>query len=202
MFTATLNEKMTETVKKFMRESPKMIVINEEKNLTLHGLQQFYIKVNEAMKNRVLFSILQKVSYDQVIIFCSRVDRAKFLDKILQETKFESVAIHSDMGQSDRIELYSKFKKGEKRIVVTTDLMARGIDIERVNLVVNYDMPETSDTFLHRVGRAGRYKTKGNSVSFVVESKDMEVLKEIQNRFVVQIEELPETFDAKKLALG
>lgn len=149
MFTATLNEKMIETTKKFMRENPKMIVINEEKNLTLHGLQQFYLKVNEQMKNKILFAILQKVSYDQVIIFCSRVDRAKFLDKILQEMKFESVAIHSDMGQSDRIELYTKFKKGEKRIVVTTDLMARGIDIERVNLVINYDMPETSDTYLH-----------------------------------------------------
>lgn len=132
------------------------------------------------MKNKVLFSILQKVNYDQVIIFTSRVDRAKFLDKILQEMKFESVAIHSDMSQQDRIDLYSKFKKGEKRIVVTTDLMARGIDIERVNLVVNYDMPETSDTYLHRVGRAGRYKTKGNSVSFIVESKDMDILKEIQ----------------------
>lgn len=130
MFTATLNEKMIETAKKFMRENPKMIVINEEKNLTLHGLQQFYLKVNEQMKNKVLFSILQKVNYDQVIIFTSRVDRAKFLDRILQEMKFESVAIHSDMSQQDRIDLYSKFKKGEKRIVVTTDLMARGIDIE------------------------------------------------------------------------
>lgn len=181
MFTATLNEKMIEIAKKFMRENPKMIVINEEKNLTLHGLQQFYLKVGEQMKNKVLFSILQKVNYDQVIIFCSRVDRAKFLDKILQEMKFESVAIHSDMGQQDRIDLYSKFKKGEKRIVVTTDLLARGIDIERVNLVINYDMAEASDTYLHRVGRAGRYKTKGNSISFIVESKDMEILKEIQD---------------------
>jgi len=83
------------------------------------------------------------------------------------------------MTQQDRIDTYSRFKKGEKRIVVTTDLMARGIDIERVNLVINYDMPETSDTYLHRVGRAGRYKTRGNSVSFVLETKDMQVLKEI-----------------------
>lgn len=97
--------------------------------------------------------------------------------------------------------MYNLFKKGEKRILVTTDLMARGIDIERVNLVVNYDMPETSDTYLHRVGRAGRYKTKGNSISFVLENKDKEVLDEIQNRFVVKIEELKDNFDAKRLAL-
>ena len=82
--------------------------------------------------------------------------------------------------------------------------MARGIDIERVNLVINYDMPETSDTYLHRVGRAGRYKTKGNSISFVLEDKEtknQEVLEEIQKRFVVKIEELKDNFDAKKLAL-
>lgn len=82
--------------------------------------------------------------------------------------------------------------------------MARGIDIERVNLVINYDMPETSDTYLHRVGRAGRYKTKGNSISFVLEneeSKNQEILAEIQKRFVVKIEELKDNFDAKKLAL-
>ena len=77
------------------------------------------------------------------------------------------------------MEKYNSFKKGEKRILVTTDLMARGIDIERVNLVVNYDMPDSSNTYLHRVGRAGRYKTKGNSISFVLEEKDVEVLKQI-----------------------
>ena len=202
MFTATLNEKITVTIKKFMRETPKMIIINEEKNLTLHGLQQFYLKVTEQMKNKILFSILQKVSFDQVIIFCSKVDRAKFLDKILQDMGFESLAIHSDLTQGERIEFYNKFKKGEKRIIVTTDLLARGIDIERVNLVINYDMPETSDTYLHRVGRAGRYKTRGNSVSFVVEANDQKVLQEIQERFVVQVEELPEQFDAKRLLLN
>lgn len=100
-----------------------------------------------------------------------------------------------------RIEKYSLFKKGEKRIMVSTDLIARGIDIERVNLVINYDMPIDSDTYLHRVGRAGRYKTKGNSISFVVEEKDEEVLKQIQERFVVNIEQLEESFDEKKLAL-
>ena len=137
-----------------------------------------------------------------MIIFCSKVDRAKFLDKILQDMGFESLAIHSDLTQGERIEFYNKFKKGEKRIIVTTDLLARGIDIERVNLVINYDMPETSDTYLHRVGRAGRYKTRGNSVSFVVEANDQKVLQEIQERFVVQVEELPEQFDAKRLLLN
>ena len=87
----------------------------------------------------------------------------------MNQNSFEAVAIHSDMNQHKRIEKYNQFKKGEKRIICTTDLMARGIDIERVNLVINFDMPDSSDTYLHRVGRAGRYKTKGNAVSFVVD---------------------------------
>lgn len=187
-----------------MREKPKMISIDKEQELTLHGLQQFYITVTEQVKIKILISILQKVTYDQVIIFCSKVDRAKFLNKILNKEGLPSIALHSDMPQQKRLDLYGQFKKGDKRILVATDLMARGIDIERVNLVVNYDMPETSNTYLHRVGRAGRYKTKGNSISFVLEakdSKDQEVLEEIQKRFVVKIEELKDNFDAKKLAL-
>lgn len=75
--------------------------------------------------------------------------------------------------------MYNVFKKGEKRILVTTDLIARGIDIERVNLVINYDMPNSSDTYLHRVGRAGRYNTKGNSITFVAKKEDIETLEEI-----------------------
>jgi len=111
-------------------------------------------------------NILHTVSYDQVIVFCSKVRRAKYLNQLIQKYKFESITIHSDLKQEKRIELYNVFKKGEKRILVTTDLMARGIDIERVNLVINYDMPMTSDTYLHRVGRAGRYNTRGNSITF------------------------------------
>ena len=83
------------------------------------------------------------------------------------------------MNQHSRIEKYKLFKEGKKRIIVATNLIARGIDIERVNLVINYDMPESSDTYLHRVGRAGRYNTKGMSITFVTGEEDMKILKEI-----------------------
>ena len=99
MFTATLNDKIKATAKKFMRDNPKMISIDNDQELTLHGLQQFYITVTEQVKIKILVSILQKVTYDQVIIFCSKVDRAKFLNKILTKEELPSIALHSDMPQ-------------------------------------------------------------------------------------------------------
>lgn len=94
-----------------------------------------------------------------------------------------------------RIARYNDFKSFQYRIMVATDIFGRGIDIERVNVVFNYNMPETSDTYLHRVGRAGRFGTKGLAISFVSDAKDLEVLDQIQKRFEVKIEDLPSNID-------
>ena len=102
-----------------------------------------------------------------------------------------SIAIHSEMDQLDRIKGFRQFKRFEKKILVSTNLFARGIDVERVNIVINYDMPDSPDTYLHRVGRAGRFGTKGLSISFVSSEEDKAMLDEIQKRFVVQIPVLP-----------
>ena len=88
-----------------------------------------------------------------------------------------------------------EFKDFQKRIMVSTDLFGRGIDIERVNIVINYDMPEDSDTYLHRVGRAGRFGTKGLALTFVSTDEDQEVLKKVQERFEVNVSEMPATID-------
>eukprot|EP01110_Echinostelium_bisporum_P011896 TRINITY_DN600_c2_g1_i2.p2 TRINITY_DN600_c2_g1~~TRINITY_DN600_c2_g1_i2.p2 ORF type:complete len:125 (+),score=60.43 TRINITY_DN600_c2_g1_i2:472-846(+) len=100
------------------------------------------------------------------------------------------------MSQEDRIEQYRKFKEFKARIMVSTNLFGRGIDIERVNVVINYDMPESADSYLHRVGRAGRFGTKGLAVSFVTSEDDKKVLAEVQSRFVVSVPELPDEIDA------
>jgi ATP-dependent RNA helicase UAP56/SUB2 len=94
-----------------------------------------------------------------------------------------------------RLTRYKGFKEGHKRILVATDLVGRGIDIERVNIVINYDMPESADTYLHRVGRAGRFGTKGLAITFVSSSSDSDVLNQVQERFEVDIKELPEQID-------
>jgi ATP-dependent RNA helicase UAP56/SUB2 len=199
-FSATLPPEIRGTVMKFVR-NPKEIFIDMDK-LTLHGLSQFYIKLEENQKTRKLTDLMDILEFNQVVIFVRDKKRCHSLNKILQESKFPSIELHSDMQAEDRIATYNKFKKFEARIMVTTDLGARGLDIERVNIVFNYDFPIEADTYMHRVGRAGRFGNKGMAVSFVSTTadpagkvNDEEVFEKVQSRFAVKIEPLPEEID-------
>ncbi|CAN0312754.1 unnamed protein product [Discosporangium mesarthrocarpum] len=141
---------------------PMEIYVDDETKLTLHGLQQFYIKLAETEKNRKLNDLLDALEFNQVVIFTSKVDRATELDRLLNLCNFPSICIHSRLKQEERTARYKSFKDFQKRILVATDLFGRGIDIERVNIVINYDFPDGadgSDQYLHRVGRAGRWVT-------------------------------------------
>ncbi|CAE7412467.1 AIP1 [Symbiodinium pilosum] len=159
MFSATMSAETRALCKKFMQD-PHEIRVDEESKLTLHGLLQYYVKLTEKEKNRKLNDLLDALEFNQVVIFVKSVQRAIALDKLLVECNFPSIAIHSGLQQEERITRYKQFKDFQKRILVSTDLFGRGIDIERVNIVVNYDMPDESDSYLHRVGRAGRFGTK------------------------------------------
>merc|ERR1712023_9208 len=194
MFTATCTPEMRGICKKFMQD-PHEIAVDNESKLTLHGLLQYFVKLTEKEKNRKLNDLLDALEFNQVVIFVKSVQRAIALDKSLVECSFPSLSIHSGLDQEERINRYKQFKEFQKRIMVCTDLFGRGIDIERVNIVINYDMPEDSDTYLHRVGRAGRFGTKGLAVTFVSTDEDEEVLKKVQERFEVNIQEMPATID-------
>ncbi|AED91647.1 DEAD/DEAH box RNA helicase family protein [Arabidopsis thaliana] len=174
---------------------PMEIYVDDEAKLTLHGLVQHYIKLSEMEKNRKLNDLLDALDFNQVVIFVKSVSRAAELNKLLVECNFPSICIHSGMSQEERLTRYKSFKEGHKRILVATDLVGRGIDIERVNIVINYDMPDSADTYLHRVGRAGRFGTKGLAITFVASASDSEVLNQVQERFEVDIKELPEQID-------
>merc|ERR1711904_698770 len=194
MFSATMTKETREVCKKFMTE-PHEISIDDESKLTLHGLLQYYCKLDEKEKNRKLNDLLDALEFNQVVIFVKSVQRAIALDKLLVECNFPSIAIHSGLKQEERIARYKSFKEFQKRIMVSTDLFGRGIDIERVNIVINYDMPEDSDSYLHRVGRAGRFGTKGLALTFVATDEDLEVLKKVQERFEVNIDTMPNQLD-------
>jgi len=193
MFSATMSKETRELCKKFMQD-PHEISVDEAK-LTLHGLLQYFVKLSEKEKNRKLNDLLDALEFNQVVIFVKSVQRAIALDKLLVECSFPSLAIHSGLNQEERIARYKQFKEFQKRIMVCTDLFGRGIDIERVNIVINYDMPEDSDTYLHRVGRACRFGTKGLAVAFVASDEDQDVLKKTQERFEVNIEPMPSQID-------
>merc|ERR1712124_135401 len=194
MFSATMSKETRELCKKFMQD-PHEISVDQESKLTLHGLLQYYVKLTEKEKNRKLNDLLDALEFNQVVIFVKSVQRAVALDKLLTECNFPSIAIHSGLNQEERINRYKQFKEFQKRIMVSTDLFGRGIDIERVNIVINYDMPDESDSYLHRVGRAGRFGTKGLALTFAATEEDNEVLKKTQERFEVNIETMPAQID-------
>jgi len=194
MFSATMDKDVREVCKKFMSD-PHEISIDDESKLTLHGLLQYFTKLEEKEKNRKLNDLLDALEFNQVVIFVKSVQRAIALDKLLVECNFPSLAIHSGLKQEERIARYKQFKEFQKRIMVSTDLFGRGIDIERVNIVINYDMPGDSDSYLHRVGRAGRFGTKGLAISFCSGEEDAEVLKKVQSRFEVNISDMPAQID-------
>jgi len=195
MFSATLSKEIRPTCKKFM-QNPLEIYVDDETKLTLHGLQQHYVKLDETAKNRKLNDLLDELEFNQVVIFVRSVQRAIALDKLLTECSFPSISIHSGLGQEERIKRYKQFKDFEKRILVATDIFGRGIDVERVNIVINYDCSSDAPSYLHRVGRAGRFGTKGLAITFVTSDADEVVLKEIQSRFEGAIPDLPEKIDS------
>jgi ATP-dependent RNA helicase UAP56/SUB2 len=194
MFSATLSKEIRPVCRKFCSD-PMEIYVDKEDKLTLHGLQQYYIKLAETEKNRKLNDLLDALEFNQVVIFCSKVERAIELNRLLTMCNFPSICLHSRLSQEQRIAVIKDFKDFKKRILVSTDLVGRGIDVERVNIVVNYDYPDKSDQYLHRVGRAGRFGTKGLAVSFISNAEDAKILEEVQSRFEVNIPELPDQID-------
>lgn len=197
------------------------VYVDDEAKLTLHGLQQHYVNLKENEKNKKLFELLDVLEFNQVIsfhlvsavynfymryinwilfalqvvIFVKSVQRCVALAQLLTEQNFPAIGIHRGMNQDERLNRYQQFKDFQKRILVATNLFGRGMDIERVNIVFNYDMPEDSDTYLHRVARAGRFGTKGLAITFVSDENDAKILNEVQDRFDVNISELPEEID-------
>ncbi|KAK3087902.1 hypothetical protein FSP39_012294 [Pinctada imbricata] len=194
MFSATLSKEIRNVCKRFMQD-PMEVYVDDDSKLTLHGLQQHYVKLKDNEKNRKLFELLDVLEFNQVIIFVKSVQRCMALAQLLVEQNFPAIAIHRAMTQEERLSRYQQFKDFQKRILVATNLFGRGMDIERVNIVFNYDMPEDSDTYLHRVARAGRFGTKGLAITFVSDETDAKVLNEVQERFEVNITELPDEID-------
>ncbi|XP_037276967.2 ATP-dependent RNA helicase DDX39A [Rhipicephalus microplus] len=201
MFSATLSKDVRPVCLKFMQD-PMEVYVDDEAKLTLHGLQQYYVKLRENEKNRKLIELLDFLEFNQVVIFVKTVQRCVALAQLLVEQNFPAIAIHRAMTQEDRLSRYQQFKEFQKRILVATNLFGRGMDIERVNIVFNYDMPEDSDTYLHRVARAGRFGTKGLALTFVADEQDANTLNQVQDRFDVSVSELPEEIDISSYIEG
>lgn len=194
MYSATMSKEIRPVARKFT-QNPIEIYVDDESKLTLHGLQQYFVKLEENQKNRKLNDLLDALEFNQVVIFVNGVRRCKELNKLLQECNFPSMCMYGGLKQEERLERYNKFKEYKTRIMVSTDIFGRGVDFERINIVINYDMPKVADMYLHRVGRSGRFGTKGLSVSFVSSTDDNTILETVQKRFEVKVKELPDSID-------
>lgn len=212
MFSATLTEETSNTCQLYMQDPLLITLVGKEKELVLHGLKQYVCTIPENEKNAKLVDILDDVQFNQCIIFVDSGERATKLNAMLTEATFPSVALHSGVrGSSNkkgsgRAEKFEEFKSYKSRILVTTDLCARGVDVERVNVVINYDFPGDGDTYMHRVGRAGRFGTKGMAISFIRSDSEThkskhsaqteaEVFADVQNRFKATLADLPDSID-------
>eukprot|EP00923_Selenidium_pygospionis_P027262 GHVN01048984.1.p2 GENE.GHVN01048984.1~~GHVN01048984.1.p2 ORF type:complete len:194 (+),score=28.93 GHVN01048984.1:820-1401(+) len=178
-----------ELSEKFMR-SPKKILVKKEE-LTLEGIRQFYIQCEEERhKFPCLTELYNNLSMNQTIIYCNTKRRVEELRDQLQANDFAVSAIHGEMEQSDREDVINQFRLGRTRVLVTTDLLARGIDVQQVSIVINYDMPRSDENYLHRIGRSGRFGRKGTAINFCT-NQDIEDMKRIERFYNTQIEEMP-----------
>ena len=195
MFTATLPEDTKAVCKKFMRK-PEEIIVKEESKEHLEKLQQFYVKLKEEEKNKKLFDILDNVQFNQVIIFVNNIARCETLSDILNKNGFPSIAIHADLPQEERIKMFDMFKEFKKRIMVATELYGRGVDFLKVNTVINYDMSIDAEAYVHRVGRAGRFGTKGITITFLASDEDQKVFDDLLKKYpTIRAAVLPDVID-------
>ena len=195
MFSATLPNETKDICKKFMRKPVEIIVIEENKE-HLEKLQQFYVKLKEEEKSKKLFDILDNVQFNQVIIFVNSIMRCETLSDLLTSSNFPSIAIHANLPQEERLKLFDLFKQFKRRIMVATELYGRGVDFLKVNTVINYDMSNSAEAYIHRVGRAGRFGTKGITITFLSKEEDQKVFNELLEKYpTIKAAELPNEID-------
>tara|TARA_B110000114_G_C15059905_1_gene384924 strand:- start:544 stop:1698 length:1155 start_codon:yes stop_codon:yes gene_type:complete len=192
LFSATLSEKCLLLTKYFMNEPINIFVKTDE--LTLEGINQYYINIEkEEWKLDVLCDLYETITVSQTVIFCSTKKKVIWLQKQLEDREFTTSTIHGDMFDDERMKVMNEFRSGSSRILISTDLLARGIDVQQVSLVINYDMPygiEGRDNYIHRIGRSGRFGRKGVAINFL-KYDDLNMMREIETFYSTQIDELP-----------
>lgn len=196
LFSATLSERCLVLTDFFMKEPLKIFVKTNE--LTLEGINQYYINVEkEEWKLDVLCDLYETITVSQTVIFCASKKKVIWLQKELEAREFTTSIIHGDMYNDDRVNVMNEFRSGSSRILISTDLLARGIDVQQVSLVINYDMPqgvEGRDNYIHRIGRSGRFGRKGVAINFL-RYDDINMMRDIETFYSTQIEELPENIN-------
>jgi translation initiation factor 4A len=189
LFSATMPPDILQLTEKFMRSPVKILVKKDE--LTLEGIRQFYIAVEkEDWKLDTLCDLYETLTITQAIIYCNTRRRVDWLADQMTKRDFTVSTMHADLDQKERDLIMREFRSGSSRVLISTDLLARGIDVQQVSLVINFDLPSNVENYLHRIGRSGRFGRKGVAINFVAE-KDAATIREIEQHYSTQIEEMP-----------
>jgi translation initiation factor 4A len=188
LFSATMPKEIIEITKKFMKDPAKILVKNEE--LTLEGIKQYYVYLKKEDKLDVLLQIYRGIEIAQAIIYCNSKKTVDFVSNELKKKGHMVSSIHGDLKQFERDQVMRDFRQGATRVLITTDLLARGIDVYQVSLVINYELPREKETYIHRIGRSGRFGRKGNAINFVTPA-EKEELDSLQKYYNTTIEALP-----------
>lgn len=183
------------TVKGFKQKFiPNAYIINLMDELTLRGITQFYAFVEERQKVHCLNTLFSKLEINQSIIFCNSVNRVELLAKKITELGYSCFYIHAKMKQEDRNRVFHEFRNGATRHLVSSDLFTRGIDIQSVNVVINFDFPKTAETYLHRIGRSGRFGHLGLAVNLIT-YEDRYNLFRVEQELGTEIKPIPPQID-------
>jgi translation initiation factor 4A len=189
LFSATLPDHIQVLTEKFMRNPVKIYVKTE--SLTLEGISQYFVGVDDDKQKYItLKNIFSFISMSQCIIYCNTVKRVKDLYDAMIEDGFPVCCIHSGMDKTERYNAFNDFRLGKQRVLISSNVTARGIDVQQVSVVINFDLPKCIHTYLHRIGRSGRWGRKGVGINFITR-RDINKIKEIEQHYCTQIDELP-----------
>jgi len=192
LYSATMPTEFFKISDRILRNPVKILVKKEE--LTLEGIKQFYVNVERIEhKFEVICDLYSNISINQSIIYCNSKKTVVELARRLNMNNFSVTAIHSDLTHSERVGIIKDFREGKSRILLSTDLLSRGIDVQQVSIVLNYDIPYIIESYIHRIGRSGRFGRKGVAIN-IITYQDIRKLHDIEKFYGTQIEELPENF--------
>jgi len=190
IFSATLTREVMELTPKFMRD-PVEITMTADK-LTLEGIRQYYIACDyDDDKFESLKKLFKMISVNQCIIYCNSVNRVSQLCQAMHSEGFAVDCIHRNMSKVEREEAFRSFRSGKTRFLVSSNITARGIDVQQVSVVINFDITPDPHTYLHRIGRSGRWGRKGTAINFITQ-RDTRIIRDIENYYSIRIDPLPE----------
>merc|ERR1739848_443081 len=189
LFSATMAPEILDLTGKFMRDAVRILVKKDE--LTLEGIRQFYVAIEkEEWKIDTLCDLYETLTITQAIIYCNTRRKVDFLAAEMSKRDFTISTMHAELDQKERDLIMREFRSGSSRVLISTDLLARGIDVQQVSLVINYDLPGDTENYLHRIGRSGRFGRKGVAINFVT-NNDVRTMKDLEKYYHTQIEEMP-----------